>query len=67
MTSVIRSDTSLTTNYFKGKAGSAACAVERLTDAKQVAQLSAIIGNTARDSALQINGHVTDKINNLNL
>lgn len=67
MTSIIRSDISLFTRSFNGRAGSAAYAVDRLTDAKQVTQLSAVTGNGARDSALQINGHVTDKINNLNL
>lgn len=67
MTSIIRSDVSLSTCFFNGRAGLAASAVDRLTDAKQVTQLSAVIGNGARDSALQINGHVTDKINNLNL
>jgi hypothetical protein len=66
MTSVIRSDTSFSARFFQGRAGSAASAVDRLTDAKQVTQLSAVIGNGARDGALQINGHVTDKINNLN-
>jgi hypothetical protein len=67
MTSVIRSDISLSTRFFNGRAGSAASAVDRLTGAKQAAQVSAVIGNGARDSALQINGHVADKINNLNL
>ncbi|KAF2265044.1 hypothetical protein CC78DRAFT_579726 [Lojkania enalia] len=66
MTNIIRSDISLSTRFFNGRAGSAASAVDRLTDAKQVTQMSAVIGNGARDSALQINGHVTDKINNLN-
>jgi hypothetical protein len=67
MTSIIRSDISLSTRFFNGRAGSAASAVGRLTDAKQATQVSAVIGNGARDSALQINGHVADKINNLNL
>lgn len=67
MTSVIRSDTSLSTRFFNGRAESAASAAHRLTDAKQVTQLSAVIGNGARDRALQINGHVAGKINNLNL
>lgn len=62
MTSITRSDISLSTRFPEGRAS----AVGRLTNAKQVTQLSAVIGNGARDSALQINGHVTDKINNLN-
>jgi hypothetical protein len=66
MTSVMRSDVSLSTRSFKGRAGSAVSAFHRLTDAKQVTQLSAVVGNGARDRALQINGHVTDKIINLN-
>lgn len=67
MASIIRSDISVSTRPFNGRARSAASAVDRLTDAKQVTQLSAVIGNGARDSALQINGHVTDKISNFNL
>lgn len=67
MTSIIRSDIGLSTRFFTTGAGSVTSAVGRLTDAKQVTQLSAVVGNRARDSALQINGHVTDKINNLNL
>ena len=66
MTSVIRSDLSFSTRFFKGRGESAASVVDSFTDAKQVTQLSAVIGNGARDSALQINGDVADKINNLN-
>jgi hypothetical protein len=32
-----------------------------------VAHISAIVGNGAHDSALQINGHVADKINHVNM
>lgn len=67
MASSIRSDISFSTRHFKTRSGLAASAVDRFTDAKQVTQLSAVIGNGAHDGALQINGHVTDKINNLNL
>jgi len=67
MTSSIKSDSSLSTGFFNGRGGVAASAINRLTGAKRVTQLSAVIGNGAHDSALQINGHVADKINNLNL
>ncbi|KAH7381147.1 hypothetical protein DE146DRAFT_669811 [Phaeosphaeria sp. MPI-PUGE-AT-0046c] len=66
MASIIQSDMSISTRYLRGRAESAASAVDRLTDAKHVTQLSAVLGNTARDGAMQINGHVTDKISNLN-
>lgn len=67
ISSDIRSDISLSSSLFKGRAGSSGPAVDRLTAAKRVTQLSAVIGNGAHDSSLQINGHVTDKINNNNV
>ncbi|OAK96945.1 hypothetical protein IQ06DRAFT_48574 [Phaeosphaeriaceae sp. SRC1lsM3a] len=66
MASIIRSNDSLFTAHQGGRAGSAVSALDRLAEARQVTQLSAIVGNGAHDGALQINGHVTDKINNLN-
>ncbi|KAF2657478.1 hypothetical protein K491DRAFT_677293 [Lophiostoma macrostomum CBS 122681] len=66
MTSTLGNDFSLSSRFFKSRGGSAPSAADYLTDAKQVTQLSAVIGNGAHDSALQINGHVADKINNLN-
>jgi hypothetical protein len=66
MSSFYRSDVSLTTHSSKSEAESSVSAVGRLTDAKQVTQLSAVFGNRARDSSLQINGHVADEVNNFN-
>ena len=51
----------------KDRAGSSASAIGRLTNAKEVAHISAVVGNGAHDSALQINGHVADKINHVNM
>jgi hypothetical protein len=67
MASVIKSDFSLSSSLIDGRAGKTTSVVGRLTEGKQVTQLSAIVGNRARDRSLQINGHVTDKINNFNL
>ncbi|OAG18676.1 hypothetical protein CC77DRAFT_205464 [Alternaria alternata] len=52
---------------LKDRAGSSASAIGRLTNAKEVAHISAVVGNGAHDSALQINGHVADKINHVNI
>jgi hypothetical protein len=67
MSSFYRSDASQSSRYSKSGAGSSASAIARLTDTKQVTQQSAVVGNRARGSALQINGHVADRITNLNL
>jgi len=61
------SDVSRSNRSSKDRAGSSAPAIGRLTDAKEVAHISAIVGNGAHDSALQINGHVADKINHVNI
>ncbi|PVH93652.1 hypothetical protein DM02DRAFT_732978 [Periconia macrospinosa] len=66
MSSMIRSDFSTSAASSGSRIGSAESVFGRLTDAKQVTQLSALIGNRARDSSMQINGHIGDKVNNLN-
>ncbi|KAH8637246.1 hypothetical protein IG631_09081 [Alternaria alternata] len=66
MSSFYKSDFSQSNRSSKDRAGSSASAIGQLTGAKEVTQITAIIGNRARDSALQINGHVTDKINHFN-
>ncbi|KAF2016828.1 hypothetical protein BU24DRAFT_419891 [Aaosphaeria arxii CBS 175.79] len=67
MTSIIGSDLSLFTRFFdNGRAAIAGSAVDRIVGSKRVGQLSAVIGNRACDSALQINGHIIDTINNFN-
>lgn len=61
------SERSLSTHLFGGRNTPAPSAVDRLADPKKVTQLSAVIGNRARDSSLQINGHVADELNNFYL
>ncbi|UPX16445.1 uncharacterized protein EKO05_0006844 [Ascochyta rabiei] len=66
MASLIRSDASLSTRFLTARIGPAASTADRLTNTKQVTQFSAVTGNGARDDALQINGHVAEKLNNFN-
>lgn len=64
MTSVIRSDCSISSRFFDGRTGLTVSAVDRFANNKEVRQLSAVVGNGARDTALQINGHVAENVKN---
>jgi len=67
MSSFYRSDVGQSTRASKSITGSETPAVWRSTKARQATQVSAVTGNKAYGSTLQINGNVWDNVNSYNI
>ena len=67
MSSFYRSDVSQSSRASKVMSKSETSAVGRPTKAKQATHFSAVTGNRAYDSTLQINGNIWDNVNSYNM
>jgi len=67
MSSFYRSDVSQSSRASKVMSKSETSAVGRPTKAKQATHFSAVTGNRAYDSTLQINGNIWDNVNSYNI